>query len=612
MQFVSPPRISGIPIVELLLVRISFGFIIMVLMSLPLSASPKKTQQPTIPSTFLLKPVVATVVRGGTAELVVQIVAPYGGEGKFEISRHPSFGTLDAGERVDSNTRRYRYANRGELYSQVDSFDFRVKAPNHAWNTYSAKITVRDVPPSIVATPECLLFGQVAINSSKRLAILLSNSFGASLSGRIEVLQPWSVLGSDSVSLKQNESCQLTVQFAPVDARSYAGQLKMIPENSAMPLILISGQGLAPFEIVTNNLIVTPDHPEAVIVVSNNISKPLTVSWLGNPALDYPNPVTIPPMGVVNMKTTMARVRLADDERRDFQTRLVADRYSEPIGVVAIGPKGRVVLEPLSRGPQLTVDAGHPFTVEGMIRNASSSNRNVELILSNPRDSNFPPISQIINVKEHSVVPFSLLWEKMNPSPKVLKLGMREGDKDIESCTWNVVSGKSRSTNKDSAVSTSDAVNEVPEVPSVRCATSSECENLVILQPPRFEDGWFGRRLVLRWLFYGNSDPGFVIREHVGGSALTNRTGEEENPWRKLDSLSKQVRMDSDGKWEVALPLPMPGTHQYMVTTSTEGDKFVASQNIQISWKMFLWPYLRILILIAIVLIVIKAIRDRM
>ena len=584
----------------------------MVLMSSPLAASPKKSQPTPIPSTFLLKPVVATVDRGGSTELLVHIVAPYGGEGKFEVSRPPTFGTLDAGERVDSNTRRFRYASRGELYSELDSFDFRVKAPNHAWSTYSAKITVRDVPPSIVVSPECLHFGQVAINSSKRLTVLLSNSYGSLLSGRIQVRQPWSVLGPDSVSLKQRDSCQITIQFAPVDARSYAGDLRLIPENPAMPLILISGQGLAPFQIVTNSLIVTPDHPEAVITVSNSISNPLTVSWSGDPVLDYPAPVTIPPKGVVNMKTTMTRVRLADDERRDFQTRLVADRYSEAVGVVAIGPKGRLSLEPSSRGSQLAVVAGHPLRVEGIIRNASASNHNVELILSNPRDSNSRSISQFINVKEHSVVPFSLLWEKMNPSPKVLKLGMREGERDIASFTWNVVSGKSLSTNKESAVSASATVNEVPEVPSVRCATISECENLVILQPPRFEDGWLGRRLVLCWLFYGNSDPGFVVREHVGGSALTNRTGEEENPWRKMDSLSKRVRLDSDGKWEVALPLPMPGTHQYMVTTSTEGDKFVASQSIQISWKMFLWPYLRILILIAVALIVVRAIRERM
>jgi hypothetical protein len=109
------------------------------------------------------------------------------------------------------------------------------------------------------------------------MTVLLSNSYGSLLSGRIQVRQPWSVIGSDSVSLKQQESCQFTIQFAPVDARSYTGGLSLIPENPAMPLILTSGQGLAPFQIVTNNLIVTPDHPEAVITVSNSITAPLTV-----------------------------------------------------------------------------------------------------------------------------------------------------------------------------------------------------------------------------------------------------------------------------------------------------------------------------------------------
>jgi hypothetical protein len=581
----------------------------MAMISLPLTASPKSPQPPPVPSTFLLKPVIATVDRGGTTELLIQIVAPYGGEGKFEISRSPSFGTLDAGERVDSNTRRFRYVNRGALYSEQDSFDFRVKAPNHAWSTYSARIIVRDVPPSIIATPESLHFGQVAINSTKRMTVLLSNSYGSLLSGRIQVRQPWSVLGSDSVSLKQRDSCQITIQFAPVDARSYAGELRMIPENPAMPLIFTSGQGLAPFQIVTNNLNVTPDHPEAVITVSNSITIPLTVSWSGDPALDYPKSVTIPPTGMVELKSVATRIRLSDDETRSLQTRLVADRYSEPVLVTATGPKGKLSIEPSSRG-QLALVEGHPLSVEGVIRNASASNHNVELILFNPGYSKSRLVSQGINVKEHSVFPFSIEWESMNPPPKVLKLRMKEGDKEIASCAWNVVSGKSQSTNKEPVVSTSATMNEAPEQQGVRLATSSECENLVILNPPRFEEGWLGRRLVLCWQYYG-SNPGFVVRKHVGRSTLTNRTGEEESPWRKLDSLSKRIRMDSGGKWEVTLPLPMPGIHQYMVTTVSPGEKLVASQSIQISWKMFLWPYLRILLLIAVALIVVRAIRER-
>jgi hypothetical protein len=313
---------------------------------------------------------------------------------------------------------------------------------------------------------------------------------------------------------------------------------------------------------------------------------------------------------MVELKSVATRIRLSDDETRSLQTRLVADRYSEPVLVTATGPKGKLSIEHSSRG-QLALVEGHPLSVEGVIRNASASSHNVELILFNPRDSKSLPVSQGINVKEHSVFPFSLYWESMNPPPKVLKLRMREGDMDIESCTLNVVSGKSQSANKEWVGSTSVTVNDIPEVPSVRLATSSECENLVILNPPRFEEGWLGRRLVLCWQYYG-SNPGFVVREHVGRSTLTNRIGEEESPWRKLDSLSKRIRMDSDGKWEVALPLPMPGIHQYMVTTGSSGEKLVASQSIQISWKMYMWPYLRILLLIIVALIVVRAIRERM
>jgi len=582
----------------------------MFLLSSSLDASPQRLQPKTIPSTFLLKPVTATVDRGGAVELLVRVVGPYGGEVKFEISHPPSFGTIDEGEWVDSNTRRFRYVNRGVLYSEQDSFEFRVKAPNHAWNTYSAKITVRDLPPSIDVKPEALDFGQIPINSTKQLTLVLSNSYGSVFSGRIAIREPWSILGSDSVSIKQRESCRITIQFAPFDARTYTGELKIIPENPAMPLILTSGQGLAPFQILTNKLIVTPDHPEAVITVSNSISTPLTVSGSGDTAHDYPKSVTIPPSGIVELKTQSTRILLDNDERRCFQTRLVAGRYSESLEVSALGPKGRLIIEPSTRGSQLTALVGHPLCVEGVIRNTSAASHSVKLILSDPTQPNSRPASQVINIKEHAIASFSLSWQLQNSLPKALKLQMHEDDKEIASCTWNVL-GKSPSINRQVIDSTPTPVAVAAEHSSVRVANSAEKENLVIPKPPRFEERWIGRSLVLSWIYYGSSDPIFEVMEHADKNSLINRTGEEDNPWHKLESVSSRIRKISDGKWEVALPLPMPGIHQYMVRTASSGEKLVASQSVQISWKMFLWPYLRILLLIAGTIFVIRAIRER-
>jgi len=302
---------------------------------------------------------------------------------------------------------------------------------------------------------------------------------------------------------------------------------------------------------------------------------------------------------------------LADDERRDFQTQLVADHYSEPIGVTALGSKGRLILEPSSRGSQLTAIPGHPLTVEGVIRNSSASSHSVQLVLTNPKEPNNQPVSQDIKLKEHSTVPFSLSWNSINPPPKALKVVIKEGEKELSTYSWNIFSGKSPSTNKSPIDYPQATEANASDLSGVRVASSSERDNIVILQPPRFKEGWFGRSLVICWLYYGNGDPQFEVRERVGGSVLINRTGEEENPWRKLGSYLKPLRIGTNGRWETVLPFPTPGTHEYMVTTASSGEKLVAQQAIQISWKMFLWPYLRIVLLIAVALVVIKVIRDR-
>jgi hypothetical protein len=76
--------------------------------------------------------------------------------------------------------------------------------------------------------------------------------------------------------------------------------------------------------------------------------------------------------------------------------------------------------------------------------------------------------------------------------------------------------------------------------------------------------------------------------------------------------VSNAIKKGTDGVWEALLPMPLPGFHDYMVTTDSPGEKLAAIQSVHITWGTFLWPYLRILLLILVIIVVIKAIRQRM
>jgi hypothetical protein len=57
--------------------------------------------------------------------------------------------------------------------------------------------------------------------------------------------------------------------------------------------------------------------------------------------------------------------------------------------------------------------------------------------------------------------------------------------------------------------------------------------------------------------------------------------------------------------------MPLPGIHDYIVTTDSPGEKIAAIQSVYISWSVFLWSYLKVFLLIAVIIIVVEVIRRR-
>jgi len=594
---------SMLKINSLILVLVSIG---------PLIASQGKIPFPSIPSTFLLRPVVVNLERGGKAEILVEVVASFGGESKFEISRPPKYGTIDAGQRVSSSIRRFQYKNNPSSYSAEDEFEFRIKAPNHAWSTYTAKIFIKNSAPTITVTPEKLNFGNIAVGTTKQSSFLLSNSFGAPISGRLQVRDPWSIAGEDFISLGQGESCTVSILFSPSNAQQYTAICKIDPENISFPFIPLNGKGVAPFLLSSTSAIVTPDHTEAIFKVANNIETPITVTCSGDSDLDYADPLTIPPSAVAELKVSSPRIKLKEDEICVFHAHINSDHYSQKIDITVMGPKGKIVINVPEEDKPLRAMPGEPISIDGTLGNQSQSVHSIHLKLQNPSDPKRPPTVESIQVAGGKEVPFSITWRSAESVPKVLSLNIFDDQKQLAQFSWNVlVKENERRNQSNSTTSGPRTVDETKDKVAVRLATTEERDKLVIYQAPCFRDTLLGRKLVLRWLYYGSENPGFQIRQHIKNNSLSNRTGEDQIEWVTLGTLANCIKKGADGKWEAVIPMPHPGFHDYMITTDFPGEKLAASQSIHISWGTFLWPYLRILLLVSVITIVVKVIRRR-
>jgi len=587
--------------------------ILAVFLSASLLASQNKNSPTSIPSTFLLRPVVASLQRGGNAKIILQVAAPFGGECKFEISRAPKYGTLDSGQRVDSNIRKFLYQSSSDNYSDQDSFEFRVKAPNHAWSTYTAKIFIRNSEPTIKIIPDIMDFGKVPIGGTYKKKLLIRNVYGANISGRLQVRSPWSIEGEDMISLSQGETSSIEILFSPSGSQKYAGVCKIVPENTSFPFVSLSGDGVAPFILSTTSAVMSPDHTESVFQVANNIEKPITVSCSGDDELTYPSTLVIQPSAVETIKVSSARIKLPEDDYRIFHAHIDADHYSQKIDIKVLGPKGKLVIQAPPEDMPLPLRVGESLIIGGTIRNQSRAVRSIELRLQNPQDPQKTAIAESLELMGGTETPFSLVWKSKDSIPKILLLRILENEKQIASFSWNVV--KNTVSNQKTTVSpipSQKPAETITDNSAIRLATGSERERLIVYEAPSFCDSLLGRRLVLRWLYYGSENPNFQIRRRFKSNALSNRTGEEQMEWSKLGLFSDLIKKRQDGIWEVVLPMPLPGFHDYMVTTDSPGEKLAAIQSVHISWGLFLWPYLRVFLSVSIIILLFKAIRARM
>jgi len=57
--------------------------------------------------------------------------------------------------------------------------------------------------------------------------------------------------------------------------------------------------------------------------------------------------------------------------------------------------------------------------------------------------------------------------------------------------------------------------------------------------------------------------------------------------------------------------VPFPGTHTYMVYPNVPGEKIVSPLTLGITWSMFVWPALRLLLAGIFVICLLKVIRRR-
>lgn len=572
--------------------------------------------QQSVSSTFLVKPVLAIVDRGGELVIPIEVVPAFGQDIHIKISIPPKFGILTDEGRHSSSVLLFRYKNLPLPKSSSDSFQFRVQAPGHAWTTYTAQIQISDPPGTITMTPSSMDFGKVPIGAASQQTLLLSNNFGASVSGTLVVTAPWTIVEDPSFHLDEGRSCSFTISFTPTGSASCTGLLKTAPEVPNFPVLPLKGTGTPPFQIDSLSATITTEDPLARFQVTNVSVLPIHLSWSGDESLDFSPPLTLAPGEIGKMWISAARLSLPTEAKKTIHPLLMEDHFSQPLELIVTGAKGVVTLEKTDTNKVVSLQVGHQMMLEATLLNTSLSNRVVSLSLFNFPGEKTSPL-QKLTINSEQKLPISIPWTPKAEGLATPTLVISEEGNPLSCISWNViVSGEKHSSSPHQGFAQpikgmGETLPTSPPEATIHEASDREKQMILAPLPPSFGDGLIARSIILRWRYMGADQTGFLIHVLEKYNQLSDRDSDHSDHWKLISSADRVRRIGPD-TWEVVLPMPWPGVQKYLITPDLPGDKITAPIEIGISWEMFYWPAIRLTLGITLLLLLIHLIRHRL
>ncbi len=564
--------------------------------------------------TVLIKPVTGELIRGGEVDLPIAVVSPNGGEVSFQISKPPRFGSLQSLESHSASVHLYRYVNDSAVKSEDDSFEFRIQAPGQAWSTHVASIRIKDPPGSLSVIPGKIDFGKVAIGTTAHRTILISNSFGASVSGTLLLPAPWFVVGDGVFSLAEKESQSFEIEFRPTESKQETAELRAAPEIPNFPSVPITGEGIVPFLIDTTSEIVSTEHPKAVFHITNSSAREMTIDWTDDTGLLCSLPARIPPKGSGEVWLSIGSLYLENEERRELHPALRDGNFTLPLEIIALGPKGRVSIKALQDQPLSTQD--HlPITLHGVIESTSSVERSLQ-IRYREEESDSGIITKNLKVPPHASQPFLFSWSSVKSGDFLPSATLLEEGRSIGTAQWKVSVKHPDNlsypipthSNPSASASASVVVTINPSGGFYRLSRQdSGC--VAANLSSALQSGLLINSLVLHWLYRGEGTPHFVIAEKVSRNALTDRSGDSgEDFWRRIQVLPT----NQNGEWSAIFPMPWPGEHVYRVYPTGCPEVIMAQISVTVTWKMFLWPAIRAVLGVIFLICLSKVLRERL
>ena len=209
-----------------------------------LLAAPKEL--PILPPP-MAQPQSLSILRGGDIEIPLRALGRASGQLKFLIRSLPKNGVLGEIRVKGPKAAVVKYTHDGSS-GGMDLFTFAVQAIDSPVSAPAPiNITISEEPPRLSAV-DALDFGTVFIGQPCEEQIVLRNSGGGVLEGRMEVPYPWRILDDAEYRIGRHGERKVRIVCAPSEQREYTGELTFSHDASRVIELLANAAPPLAFE----------------------------------------------------------------------------------------------------------------------------------------------------------------------------------------------------------------------------------------------------------------------------------------------------------------------------------------------------------------------------
>jgi len=500
--------------------------------------------------TFPLPPTLAfdthgSVSRGGEVTLRLSAVPSYGSLVTFEIIKGPEHGRIESLKNDSDHTARVVYTNDGGDDALSDCFFFKCKAPGRAKSaTYSAFISVVPRESRLVFEPKDFDFGDVCVGESNGVALRVVNT-GAPTSGRLVTPVGFTLSDDGKYDLKEGGETSFSVEFHPLEARSYAGSLEVVP-HVAMDAVVFRGRGISRYTLESP--------PGGACLLFNRSRQRIKINFSFDPAmpgLSPPRELVIDSgkrIPIAFQDQLVAHPRASAEAGASGMLRLVLNDGLTVTKIDVPTKKKNVPVVVLAVSPQYIpcIRLQDSVPVKFRIMNPGEIAVNLRWTASSVSGGDFKEVKNI-SIPAGACSDALLEWKPDVSGEALLDVAVSYGDKE-EHLFWQVgnVEKKARSISRSEEKPLSQTA-PLPSVEPIRISSFSPSTNA----PPPLQGlmcesslSWSGNPRLKLWFSSGlpSGVAGLKIEEElliVGREALLSY---EKNPEPLIPSMKEDLR----------------------------------------------------------------------